>query len=98
LIQTAVKSPPDIQEIRVKVKNTSARDGDEVVQLYMSAGSEGEAPIRSLRGFQRVHLRAGESRKVKFTIDSSELPKSKVDISVGGVQPMPGLPHVRGML
>jgi beta-glucosidase len=85
-------------EIRVKVENTSARDGDEVVQLYMSAGSEGEAPIRSLRGFQRIHLRAGESRKVKFTIDSSELPKSKVDISVGSGQPMARIPHVQGIL
>jgi beta-glucosidase len=85
-------------EIRAIVKNTSATDGDEVVQLYFSAGSEEEAPIRSLRGFQRIHLRAGESREVTFSISSDDLPKSKVEISVGGGQPAAKIPHVRGTL
>ena len=59
-------------EIRATVKNTSARDGDEVVQLYVGGGPEEEAPVRSLRGFQRIHLRAGESREVTFTLGSDE--------------------------
>ena len=49
-----------------------------------------EAPVRSLRGFQRIHLRAGESREVTFTLASDDLPKSAVDISVGGGQPVAG--------
>jgi beta-glucosidase len=85
-------------EIHVTVKNTSTRDGDEVVQLYVAGTPEEEAPIRSLRGFQRVHLRAGESRQVSFVLSSEDLPKSKVEISVGGGQPLGNIPHVKGML
>jgi beta-glucosidase len=52
--------------VTVRVKNTSQIEGDEVVQLY-HAGSSPDAPIRELCGFQRIHLRAGESRDVQFT-------------------------------
>jgi beta-glucosidase len=85
-------------EIRATVTNTSARDGDEVVQLYVGGGPEGEAPVRSLRGFQRIHLRAGESREVTFTLGTDETPKAAVEVSVGGGQPLAGTPHVRGRL
>jgi beta-glucosidase len=95
----SAKRTPKGAEIRATVKNTSAREGDEVVQLYLGGGSREEAPIRSLRGFQRVHLRAGESRQVSFTLGSDDLPKSKkVDVSVGGEQPVGNIPHVRGKL
>jgi beta-glucosidase len=85
-------------EIRATVKNASMRDGDEVVQLYIGGGPEKEAPIRSLRGFRRIHLRAGESREVTFTIGPDDLPKSAVEVSMGGGQPVAGIPHVRGTL
>jgi beta-glucosidase len=85
-------------EIQVTVKNTSARDGDEVVQLYV-AGAPGEnEPIRDLRGFQRIHLRAGESRQVSFMLGADDLPKDKVEITVGGGQPLANIPHVKGTL
>jgi len=83
-------------EISATVKNTSTRDGDEVVQLYVTDPS-GEA-IRNLRGFERIHLRAGESRGVHFTLDSDVLSKLKVEISVGGGQPLGVIPHVQGVL
>jgi beta-glucosidase len=85
-------------EIRATVRNTSPRDGDEVVQLYVGGGPEDGAPIRSLRRFQRIHLRAGESREVSFTLGSDELPKPAVELSVGGGQPLAKIPHVRGTL
>jgi beta-glucosidase len=85
-------------EVRATVKNTSARDGDEVAELYVGGGTEADAPIRSLRGFQRIHLRAGESRELTFTIGSDDLPKSPVEVSVGGGQPLANTPHVRGRL
>jgi beta-glucosidase len=85
-------------EIRATVKNASLRDGDEVVQLYVGGGPEKEAPIRSLLGFRRIHLRAGESREVRFTISLDDLPESEVEISIGGGQPIAGIPHVRGTL
>src|ERR1019366_4661602 len=62
-------------EVSATVKNTSSRDGDEVVQLYIGGGADPDAPIRNLRGFQRIHLKAGESRQVKFTLASEDTPK-----------------------
>jgi beta-glucosidase len=85
-------------EIRATVENTSSRDGDEVVQLYVGGGSAPEAPIRTLRGFSRVALRAGESREVRFDVALEDLPKSAVEISVGGGQPVGNVPVVRASL
>jgi beta-glucosidase len=85
---------PKGAEIRVAVRNASARDGDEVVQLYVAGGSGAGAPIRSLRGFQRIHLRAGERREVSFSLGPDDLPAPRVEISVGGGQP-PGEHAVR---
>jgi beta-glucosidase len=94
----SAKRTPEGAEIIATVRNTSTLDGDEVVQLYVGGGPEEEAPIRNLRGFQRIHLRAGESREMKFRLDSKDLPKSAVDVSVGGGQPVAGIPHVGGTL
>jgi beta-glucosidase len=85
-------------EIRATVRNTSKVEGDEVVQLYIGGGPGEGAPIRNLRGFQRIHLRAGESRQVTFTVASGDLPKEKVEVSVGGGQPLANIPHVKGEL
>jgi len=82
----------------VRVKNESAREGDEVVQLYLSGGGGVDDPIRQLRGFRRLHLRAGETRDVEFTIGVEDLPKGKVRISVGGGQPVGGVARVEGVL
>ena len=85
-------------EVRATVKNASTRDGDEVVQLYVAGGTGEGAPIRSLRGFRRIHLKAGESREVTFAIAKDDLPAAGVAISVGGGQPLPGVAHVKGTL
>ena len=91
-------------EASVEVSNAGDRAGDEVVQVYLSRpGLEG-APIQSLVGFRRIHLAAGEGRRVSFTIDNRSL--STVDASgvrrvlpgpatlwIGGGQPgQPGVP------
>jgi beta-glucosidase len=83
-------------EVRARVQNTSTREGDEVVQWYVAGGAGEE--VRSLRGFQRVHLRAGESREVSFTLVPGDLPASKVSVSVGGGQPVGNTPHVAGQI
>jgi beta-glucosidase len=85
-------------DVSAIVKNTSARDGEEVVQVYVGGGPEAGAPLRSLRGFARVTLRAGESRTVSFTIAGEELPASAVDVSVGGGQPLAPVAYVKGSL
>ncbi|MGA3025399.1 MAG: glycoside hydrolase family 3 C-terminal domain-containing protein [Bryobacteraceae bacterium] len=85
-------------EISATVKNTSSREGDEVVELYIGGGAGDDAPIRSLRGFQRIHLRAGESDQLRFALGREDLPISTVNISVGGGQPGRDIPHVLGRL
>jgi beta-glucosidase len=57
------------------VTNTGTRDGEEVVQLYIrdTACSEGARPQQELRGFQRVSLRPGESRSVRFELTDEVL-------------------------
>ena len=54
----------------VEVKNTGSIAGDEVVQLYLRdlVGSI-TRPIKELRGFEKIHLEAGETKTVSFTID-----------------------------
>lgn len=56
-------------EVSVHVKNTGARAGAEVVQLYVRAiDPRVPMPVRELRGFTRVPLAAGESRRVSFRL------------------------------
>ncbi|MEI9973277.1 MAG: glycoside hydrolase family 3 C-terminal domain-containing protein [Ignavibacteriota bacterium] len=79
-------------EVSVRVKNASGPEGDEVAQLYVSGAPYGA--VRTLRGFQRVHLRAGESKDVKFILDGDDLPKDGLRITVGGGQPLGKIPFV----
>ncbi len=85
-------------QIRVRVKNASSRDGDEVAQLYLAGGEGPEDPIRQLRGFERVHLRAGETRELEFHVDAKDLPPAGAKISVGSGQPLKQIPHVEGTI
>ena len=57
-------------KISIPVTNSSSRDGDEVVQLYVKRNNDPEAPLKSLRAFQRVTIKAGETKEVEFTVDS----------------------------
>jgi len=84
-------------QVSVKVKNTSTMEGDEVVQLYLSGAVPGDA-IRLLKGFERIHLRAGETREVEFTLPAEVVPKAKVTVSVGGGQPVGSVPHAETTL
>ena len=60
--------------VRCTVSNTGAVSGDEVVQLYLRdvLGSVAR-PVMELKGFERVHLKPGESREVSFTIEPRHL-------------------------
>lgn len=61
-------------EASIVVHNTGQRDGDEVVQLYVHQQAASIArPVKELRGFQRIHLKAGEQRRVTFCIDRDQL-------------------------
>ncbi|MFA5206422.1 MAG: glycoside hydrolase family 3 N-terminal domain-containing protein [Lentisphaeria bacterium] len=60
--------------VSVEVRNTGSRDGDEVVQLYLTAHTASVArPWRELKAFQRVSLKAGEAKTVIFELGGAEL-------------------------
>jgi beta-glucosidase len=60
--------------VTLKVKNTGSRDGAEVVQLYVHDGhSKIDRPVHELKGFERVELKAGESKQVQFDLDRNAL-------------------------
>lgn len=60
--------------VQATITNTGSRDGDEVVQLYIRDMLASVArPVQELKGFQRIHLRAGESKQVQFTITPAML-------------------------
>ncbi len=61
-------------QIMLKVKNTGSRDGAEVVQVYLHDTKPGlDRPVRQLKAFRRVELRAGESQDVELTLDQKSL-------------------------
>nr|WP_241265549.1 glycoside hydrolase family 3 protein [Streptomyces boncukensis] len=60
--------------VSVHVTNTGGRDGDEVVQLYTrQRTSRNKQPRRQLRGFRRIHLKAGRGATVRFTLRAEDL-------------------------
>ncbi len=85
--------------VSVDVTNTGGMDGDEVVQLYLTdEKASTHRPIRQLEGFERIHLKKGETKTVSFTIEPRQLSMiNKKDqrviepgwftIAIGGEQP-----------
>lgn len=60
--------------VEITVENTGKIDGDEIVQLYISDKKASvEREVKSLKGFKRVSLKAGESKIVTLKIDKSAL-------------------------
>ena len=61
-------------KVSVVVKNTGSVDGEEVVQLYIRdlVGSV-TRPVKELKDFTKIFLKAGESKKVGFTITPEKL-------------------------
>ena len=85
-------------EVSVKVKNVGKIDGDEVVQLYITHEGIEKAPVAALKGFKRVHLKAGEEKTLLFELSPRDLALADTDgvikifpgektLYVGGVSP-----------
>ncbi len=99
-------SAPSLQagealSVRVGVSNSSRRDGEEVVQLYVSPPANAMALQRELVAYQRVFLKAGETRQVQFTLQPRALSTvnaagkravraGQYQLFVGGSQPGDG--------
>jgi beta-glucosidase len=59
-----------VAQVTVTIRNSGKRSGAEVVQLYIHDGhSKVDRPVKELKGFERVELKAGESKDVTFTLD-----------------------------
>jgi beta-glucosidase len=86
-------------EVSVAVKNAGIREGDEVVQLYLShLEARTRTPIRALQGMRRIHLEPGEEQRVVFILEPKQLAivndagqvrlePGHVAVAVGGKQP-----------
>jgi beta-glucosidase len=93
--------------VEATVTNTGTRAGGEVAQLYLSFPAVPGAPLRALRGFERVHLELGASQTVRFELEPRDLSmvteagepivaEGAYTVSVGGGQPDTGAPAVAG--
>jgi beta-glucosidase len=93
----------------VDVTNSGSMPGDEVVQLYLTHPGITGAPVRALKGFQRIHLDRGEKKTVSFVLRDRDLSivdeagkhrivPGNVAVWIGGGQPTarPGLPKPAG--
>ena len=86
-------------EVTAELTNTGKRAADEVVQLYVShQQASAPVPLRALKGFQRLGLKPGEKRLVRFTLDARAFSLIGADgqrvvepgrftIALGGKQP-----------
>ncbi len=57
------------ESITIPVTNTGRRDGTEIVQIYIRDLSDKEGPLKSLRGFQRVDVKAGQTATATIALD-----------------------------
>jgi beta-glucosidase len=102
--------PTDTVTVSADVANSGAVAGDEVVQLYLTHTGIAGAPIRALKGFQRIHLQAGEKKTVAFALHDRDLSivdangrhriaPGQVAVWLGGGQPVSrgGSPQPAGL-
>jgi beta-glucosidase len=93
--------------VEVTVTNSGKRDGDEVAQVYLSFPNVAGAPLRALRAFRRIHLKAGEAQKLRLELNERDLSmvseagepiiaEGQYSVSVGGGQPDTGAPAIAG--
>ena len=69
-----VKKSGDGFKVSAVLKNTGSVAGAEVVQLYVSdTEASVERPVKELKGFEKVYLNPGESRRITFTLDRQSL-------------------------
>ena len=95
----------DTMVVEATVKNEGKAAGDEVAQLYLKFPAIPGAPLKALRGFQRVNLAPGASTKVRFILKPRDMSmvteageivvaEGNYAVSVGGGQPDTGAPEV----
>jgi len=81
----------DSLTITVPVSNTGKREGTEILQIYLRKSGDPDAPIKTLKAFQRVELKAGEKQNVKINLQSSsfetfDTESNKVKVCAGNYE------------
>jgi len=77
-------TPDDSIQATVTVTNTGKREGEEVVQLYVrDLVADVTRPVKQLKGFQKIALLVGESKKITFTITPAMLSFYRLDMTYG---------------
>ena len=74
--------------VNIPVTNTGNRDGEEVVQLYVSRPGDTDGPQRTLRAFRRVAVAKGQTVTVSFTLTPETV--EWFDTATNTVRPLPG--------
>ena len=71
---SSILKKDEILKISTEIKNIGKSDGEEVIQLYVSfPNSKVSRPLKQLKGFERVMIKAGESKTVTFAINPTNL-------------------------
>jgi beta-glucosidase len=97
LSTTELKAGEDLT-VQVDVRNASGPAGDEVAELYVEFARAPGAPLRALRGFERLRIAPGDTRQVTYTLKPRDLSMvnekgehivapGEYNIFVGGAQP-----------
>ncbi len=95
-LSSPTMGPDGSVDVTVNVKNTGTRASDDVVEMYVRhLGSKVERPIKEMKGFDRVHLRAGETQNVTMKLKAHDLaywdtPNHKWKVEKEAVQVMVG--------
>ncbi|MFO7741847.1 MAG: fibronectin type III-like domain-contianing protein, partial [Anaerolineae bacterium] len=61
----------DTIQLTVPVTNSGERDGTEIVQVYVSKVDDVDGPLKTLKGFKRVDVKAGQTQKVTIALPPS---------------------------
>ena len=83
-LSEATITPDQNTEVTVDVTNTGKRDGEEIVQLYIrDEYSSATRPVKELKAFARIALKAGETKPVSFTLTPKMLAYFDADMNYG---------------
>ncbi len=103
-VETAGGAAQNGVRVTTEIRNTGARNGSEVAELYLTPPAFEGAPRLALRGFKRVALKPGEAREVAFELSPRDLSfvtaegvrqimAGRYTISIGSGQPDAGVAH-----
>lgn len=70
LSTTSIKTDESI-DITIPVANTGKRNGTEIVQVYVRKVDDSDGPLKTLRGFQRIHIPAGKTEQAMINLSST---------------------------